>query len=45
MKGMIKLDEFVIEETGVKVIILGDKATRGAELAMAIMSKPTVQRT
>ena len=38
MRGMIKIDEFVIEETGIRVVILGDKATRGAELAMALLS-------
>lgn len=39
MKGMIKIDEFIVEETGIKVVILGDKATRGAEIAMAILSR------
>lgn len=40
MKGMIKIDEFVIEETGIRVVILGDKLTRGVEFAMAILSPP-----
>lgn len=40
MKGMIKIDEFVVEETGIRVVILGDKETRGATLAMAMMTPP-----
>lgn len=38
MKGMIKLDEFVIKETSIKVVILGDKATHGANIAIALLS-------
>ena len=41
MKGMIKIDQFVIESTGVRVVILGGKETRGATLAMATMTPPT----
>lgn len=39
-KGMVKIDEFVIETSGVKVVILGDKETKGRLLAMAMMTPP-----
>jgi len=40
MKGMIKIDQFIIEETGVRVVILGDKDTNGRLLAMAVLTPP-----
>lgn len=40
MRGMIKIDEFVIPETNVKVVILGDKETGGKSFAMATMIPP-----
>lgn len=40
MKGMIKIEEFLIEETDIKVVILGDKETGGRLMAMAIMTPP-----
>lgn len=40
MKGMVKINEFTIEETSVRVTILGDRETGGCVTAMAILTPP-----
>ena len=37
---LMKINEFVIEETGVKVIIIGDVETKGAAYAEAHLKWP-----
>jgi hypothetical protein len=41
MKGMIKVDEFIIEESGVHATILVDKETLGSTTAMVMLKPPT----